>query len=382
MTLKLDLKVREILIWPLLEGRLITAGIVGPHARFRYLLLTPALLNILNEDELRGVVAHETGHVKYNHLWYYLFYFTGILVCGLAIYFMLTRLALIWWQTAYPLAASSEWAGTAVSVFLTLGMGLILFGGFRLLFGKLSRAFERQADLYAIEALNDPAPVAKALTAISAHSGKIDDIPSWHHGSVGERVRFIYDAGNDPALIRAHHKIIRKMKRIITISVVVLFCGAIYLNLPEVNKDLRVLALLTGLETRVEHNPSDVIGWSALGSIRLDRGFEALALKAFERAIELTPPEAEAYNGAAWLLATTNNNELLDPERAVELALMALKINPAPHILDTLSEALYQNGDYPDALKAIEKVLSLTDPASKSYLIFEERREKILLKLR
>ncbi|MBE0618566.1 MAG: hypothetical protein IH608_11675, partial [Proteobacteria bacterium] len=43
----LRVRVREILFWPLLEGRVMTAGVVGLLPRFRYLLLTPALVQIL-----------------------------------------------------------------------------------------------------------------------------------------------------------------------------------------------------------------------------------------------------------------------------------------------------------------------------------------------
>ncbi len=54
----------EILEWNLFDGKLITAGVLGFVPWFRYLLISPALLDLLDEQELEAVVAHEIGHVK------------------------------------------------------------------------------------------------------------------------------------------------------------------------------------------------------------------------------------------------------------------------------------------------------------------------------
>ncbi|MCI5210701.1 MAG: hypothetical protein D3910_18375 [Candidatus Electrothrix sp. ATG2] len=67
----------KILYWPLFEGRMVTAGVMGIVPRFRYLLLTPALLSALDREELEAVLAHEIGHVKRYHLVLYLFLFFG-----------------------------------------------------------------------------------------------------------------------------------------------------------------------------------------------------------------------------------------------------------------------------------------------------------------
>ena len=42
----------EILYWPLFEGKMVTAGVMGIVPKFRYLLLTPALLSALDQEEL------------------------------------------------------------------------------------------------------------------------------------------------------------------------------------------------------------------------------------------------------------------------------------------------------------------------------------------
>jgi len=63
-----NLKYADILIWPLFEGQILTAGVMGLVRRFRYLLFTPALLQSLSVEEVDAVMAHEIGHVKRYHL--------------------------------------------------------------------------------------------------------------------------------------------------------------------------------------------------------------------------------------------------------------------------------------------------------------------------
>jgi Zn-dependent protease with chaperone function len=67
----------EIYSWPLFEGQVLTAGIMGIVPRLRFLLITPALLETLNEKEIDSVLAHEIGHVKHLHLILYLILFLG-----------------------------------------------------------------------------------------------------------------------------------------------------------------------------------------------------------------------------------------------------------------------------------------------------------------
>lgn len=357
---RLGLKVREILFWPLLGGRLITAGIFGPAPRFRYLLVTPALASLLDADEMTAVVAHETGHVKHNHLWFYLLYFSGILVGGLAIYFQLSSAAIVWLSAAFPTAAQSQWASSTVSLALTAGMGVVIFIGFRVLFGKLSRAFERQADLFALEAMGRPGPILSALDAIASHSGDIRDLPSWHHGSISERLRFISDAAVTPEVGAGHHRSVTRLKILTGILIAVLFAGAALLQLPEVQKNLAYDSAISGAKFRVALHPEDWRTLTLLGDSHLALGREREALDAYYGALTAKPDEPNALNNAAWILATTDDASLADPEKAVELARRAVLAAPLPHVLDTLAEALHKNGDIAEAIRTMEAAISLT----------------------
>jgi Zn-dependent protease with chaperone function len=69
---KAKLQYNNILNWPIFEGKLLTAGVMGLIRRFRYILVTESLLKILDDNEIDAVMAHEIGHIKKKHLLFYL----------------------------------------------------------------------------------------------------------------------------------------------------------------------------------------------------------------------------------------------------------------------------------------------------------------------
>ncbi len=90
------LKYNDILKWELFGGTMITAGVMGIVGRFRYILVTPALLNSLDDDEIEGVMLHEIGHVQRYHMVFYLLFFLGFIACNFVFFepaFMLLYVA-------------------------------------------------------------------------------------------------------------------------------------------------------------------------------------------------------------------------------------------------------------------------------------------------
>ena len=77
---KANLEYEDILYWPIFGGKMITAGVMGLVKRFRYILVTPSLLRLLEPEEIDAVIAHEIGHVKRKHLVFYLLFFVGLQV--------------------------------------------------------------------------------------------------------------------------------------------------------------------------------------------------------------------------------------------------------------------------------------------------------------
>jgi Zn-dependent protease with chaperone function len=77
---------RGLLQWPLLEGRVLTAGIMGVVPRFRYILVTDGLMEALSVEELKAVLAHEMGHAKHRHLLFYVLFLLGYMVISFGIF--------------------------------------------------------------------------------------------------------------------------------------------------------------------------------------------------------------------------------------------------------------------------------------------------------
>ena len=87
------------------------------------------------------------------------------------------------------------------------------------------------------------------------------------------------------------------------------------------------------------------------------------------------PENAEVLNNLAWLYATAQDASYRNPHEALKLSRKAAEIDPKPHILDTLAESYFINGDYRAALIAIDTAIS-QNPPDTAY--FEKQRAKFL----
>ncbi|MBP1709707.1 MAG: peptidase Ste24p, partial [Deltaproteobacteria bacterium] len=172
------LKVSEIFIWTSFPGRIITAGITGFIARLRYLFITPELLDLLNDEEMEGVIAHEAGHVKKRHMIYY-----GLLFLGFPLFFSLLSSLL-----ALAVYGFSDYIDPYITKFTNnpdmlsfsalIFFALVIVMYFRLFFGVLSRNFERQADLFVFEVVGHPFALISSLEKISRVAGHVKDQPN------------------------------------------------------------------------------------------------------------------------------------------------------------------------------------------------------------
>jgi STE24 endopeptidase len=181
-------------------------------------LLTDALIDSMHPLEIAAVFGHEIGHIAHRHL-----YFLGFFAMG-----SLGVMALILKGIdAYVMAVPPLWVpvgggdwGLSSIVQSALGL-LILALYFLLVFGHLSRRFERQADVFGCRAIScgqsdcpphaDPdspwpasgAPAAvalcpegirifaSALARVAALNGMEHGMRSWRHGSINRRIAFL-----------------------------------------------------------------------------------------------------------------------------------------------------------------------------------------------
>jgi STE24 endopeptidase len=199
---------REILLWHT-DNHMGNAAVMGIVPWVRYILLSDLLLETMTDRQVEAVFAHELGHVAHKHLTW-----SGVFV-------VILLLAAI---------GPGKWVGDISSAHLPAwiadvalpGVGMI--GGLLLLFGVLSRFFERQADVYAartIEWINQTDPAPMTPRPPGSHVGEygatifgsalhrvamINNIPiasrTLTHGSISDRIEYLRAMSGDPARTR------------------------------------------------------------------------------------------------------------------------------------------------------------------------------------
>ncbi|MDZ7697944.1 MAG: M48 family metalloprotease [Deltaproteobacteria bacterium] len=351
-------KYRRLLRWPIFEGRMMTAGIMGIVPRYRYVLVTDALLEYLSVDELRAVLAHEMGHAKYKHLFFYILFFVGFMALSMGLsdlylYFVYSQPFLM-----SLLSEENPHSITLFYLFVTLPMLLTLLIYFRFIMGFFMRHFERQADLYSTELMGTPALTVSALEKIALLSGKIRDVPSWHHFSIRQRVDCLWQTLKDPGFIRRYNRFVLTafVAFLIIISLVVYF-----LNFGPVKTRMTYGLVEKALKAQIRQNPANVAHYLNLAMVYQEMGKDRKSMAIYDRIIEMDRKNAIALNNLAWLLVTSEDRSLEDKARGVALARRAVAIEPSAGFLDTLAEAYYQNGETEKAISTIKAAILRAD---------------------
>ena len=345
----------DILTWPLFGGRMMTAAVMGLIGRFRYILVTPALMNFLRPEEIDSVIAHEIGHVKHRHLLLYLLFFTGYMLLSF-VTLELIPYAVIYFPPLYHWIEKSGLApDTVITTLFSIGVIAVFLFYFRIIFGYFMRNFERQADAHVYAMFDSALPMISTFEKIAITSGHPPDKPNWHHFSIAQRIGFLKKCEADPWTIQRHHRKIRLSLALYIVCLVVVAATAWSMNFGDTGRRMSSQAFERILEREIEKNPTNTDLFTTLGDLYFDRGDTIKAMNAYEHAIRLHQTNARALNNLAWILATCQDPRLRAPARALELARRAVALHPAPHALDTLAEAYFANGDITRAI-ATEKL--------------------------
>jgi STE24 endopeptidase len=218
MCQRLGMRCREILVWRT-GGMIVNAMVMGVLPRWRYVLITDGLLERMEDVKIEAVFGHESGHVKRRHIWYFMLFafISGCLMTVVAQYVRSDR-------------------GLLETLVIVAGVVMLFKWG--VVFGWVSRQFERQADLFGVRTLalsglecssrcalhagvaGGPAPFAsldgrrlggEPLCPTAAHvfadmlhevaklNGIPPEAPSWRHGSISLRARTVEALAHDPA---------------------------------------------------------------------------------------------------------------------------------------------------------------------------------------
>ena len=242
------LRYREILLWRT-ANTVANAAVMGFWGPLRYLVITDALLDEMDPEEVEAVFAHEVGHIKNHHLPYY-----GLFILGL-ILVIHDCLVLLGNYFAMPKEGSTA---------MVLQSGLLAVGFFGL-FGWISRRFERDADVWAIEHTGCPdgccqpgcplydlrrteegeepqgppgdrlCPLAvRCFAGALRRIGYLNAIPqqarSWRHSSIGSRMNLLYRLSSGPGELDRFRLVIRLIKISLWIAAIGGLSGAVLLS--------------------------------------------------------------------------------------------------------------------------------------------------------
>lgn len=372
------LKYRDILVWNLFGGGMITAGVMGIVGRFRYILVTPALLACLDDDEIQGVILHEIGHVYHRHMLFYLLFFAGFIACNFVFFeplmLMIYLITPLYDGSAFPgLDLDTAYAAVTCMVLIAL---FILY--FRFLFGLFMRHFERQADLHIFKYTDSPSALISTFYKIAALSRQSMDKPNWHHYSIGRRIRFLERCRMNPALIQSHHGKVKKMIAGYVLAVGAVFFLGYSLAYGGLNSSFTRFAAGKILSRQLDLNPANSDLYAQVGDFYYDARQYEKARVAYENVLKIDPVNVHALNNLAWLLATCPDKAFRDAQRSLALARRAADIRKDAYILDTYAEALYLNNYRRQALKIAKQALLASTRKRQYYKGQVARFEKAL----
>ncbi len=354
------LKFNNLLLWNIFDGTMLTAGIMGIITKFRYILITPMMFVYLNVNELKSVLAHEIGHYKNNHLTFYLLFFFGFFL--IVMNYREILLIMIAHTRLIDLLFYFNFIGNEKSSFsffwMTLPLICFFLVYFRLFFGILSRAFEREADLNSHIAMGSGSGLISSLEKIGVIKGNIRNLPSWHHYSIKERVDFINDCAVDPALIGKHKKKVKKIKTGYILFLLLLMFATVFIQNVDTEEQLRFVLGERLLLSELKKGEESYEVHYLLASLYTEKGMKFKAEAHYLKSLEIESKGTEALNNLAWLYATTESPALQKYSKALVLAKKALKLSRAPHILDTAAEAYYKLGNHKKAVELEEEAIS------------------------
>ncbi len=370
---KAGLAYADILYWPIFGGKMITAGVMGLIQKFRYILVTPSLLQLLEPEEIDAVIAHEIGHVKRKHLVFYLLFLVGYMLLSYVTFDMIL-FGIIYAEPVYWFINKTGIEQTTVfSALFSLVIIIVFLIYFRFIFGFYMRNFERQADIYVFTLFDSAKPLISTLEKIVTTSGQSADRPNWHHFSIQERIDYLQKCELNSRWIRRHNRKVNKSIGIYLAGMLLIGFVGYQLNLGVIGDKLNQNFLEKVIARELQKSPDNPNLYRLLGDLYYKRKDYEGVKSAYEKALELRLHDPHVLNNLAWFYATCEIESLRNPERSLSLAKLAVEIEPSSHIFDTLAESYFANGMNQEAIEAGEQALKLAK-GNRAY--YKEQLEK------
>jgi tetratricopeptide (TPR) repeat protein len=123
----------------------------------------------------------------------------------------------------------------------------------------------------------------------------------------------------------------------------------------------RIDEAIAEYEKTLQIDPHDVGALSNLGASYFQQGNMRQAIVYWREALHLDPDMVPILQPTAWVLATSSDAEIRDGPEALRLAQRAARLSGEsdPLVLDTLSAAYAENGQFALAIRTAEEALDL-----------------------
>lgn len=359
LAMQQGVKFKKIIMWDIMDEDIATAAVLGIIPSFRYLLITPKLKEILNWEEMAGVVTHEIGHIKKKHLIYYLVFFLGFIVLMQPIseYFIGAVLSSDLGIRLF-LSQGNQVDISLFSLLTTLPIIIVFLLYFRFVFGYFMRNFERQADLYCFETGANPLSLISAFLKLAVITGDSGQKKNWHHFNIPQRIMYIDQCIKRPSLIRKHGNRIKASFIIFVLAMIIVVAFNTKIKNLASSANLQRLTIIT--EKLIAKDADNYKLYNLYGFLCNESEDFNKAGKAYEKSLSLNHKQPEILNNLAWLLLTTPDESQYNPERAFLLVVEALRLMESPYILDTLAEACLALNMCEQAVDAAKRALALS----------------------
>ncbi len=175
----------KLYLWPTKKNKVANAMVSGLITKNVY--MSDYLLENLDIEESKAVLAHEIGHIKKHHLW-----IRTALYLGIFIIFPTLGAIFEWYEANYN--EIPIWFGLLIFAIMFIGyMGLFLY--------FINRVQERQADAYVLELKVNANVYIKALYKLGKLNNmvmKFDKIDEKFqtHPSTAKRIKWIIEKAN------------------------------------------------------------------------------------------------------------------------------------------------------------------------------------------
>ncbi len=373
----------DILIWPAGEAMACTAAVIGIVPGFRYVLLTPCLIQNLLPEEIEAVIAHEAEHVRRKHLVWYIVFLASYSLVLYRLTDPLLSFAMSHPSTLKYLMEMDNLPKSLSGLLVAAFLGLLTFLFFRFVLGYFMRNFERQADVAVFRVQGHPFALISALRKVALLSGMDPARPNWHHFSIEERINFLEEAFNDRSVLRHHEKRLFFAKGVFVSLSLVLILMPSFLPIESWQHKARVNSAIFVYNQFIKQNRKDPDWLAQAGSVFFENKMYHLAEKAYKGALKIDPDNPDVMNNLAWLYIKAEDKRFYHPRQALLLAMSAASQKPESYILDTLAECLYANGYVKRAIEteklALEKANKNKDYYRRQLMRFvsEWKRQKV-----